>query len=161
MFITTYYFYVYKKYILSEYSKFIALLEKMLTLLKNSKLEYLKASDESNWAKDKRYLNLQSTFRNRYFQDITKLLRGLNVEVENLVIHRLNFEEIVISSINKTKHTHLHKCIDYDQKLLKLYDEALILQPDASDLKTQHDKISIAVSENIYFLESIGVVLNI
>lgn len=131
----------------------------MLTLLKNSKLEYLKASDESNHPKDKRYLNLQSTFRNRYFQEVTKILRSLNVEVENLVIHRLNFEEMVISSIKKPNHTHLHKCLQYDQKLLALYDEALDLKPNVPVLKAQCDKVSEAVLESTYLLESAGFVL--
>tara|TARA_A100001015_G_scaffold299434_1_gene383493 strand:- start:3285 stop:3725 length:441 start_codon:yes stop_codon:yes gene_type:complete len=144
---------------LSAALEYIDLLKKILTLLKNSKLEYLKASDESNISKDKRYLNLQSTFRNRYFQDVTKLLRSLNVQVEDLVIHRLNFEEMVISSIKKTNYTHLHKCVGYDRKLLGLYDEAIALQPNASVLKIQQIKISKSVSESIYFLESAGFIL--
>lgn len=144
---------------MSDSSKFISLLEKILTLLKNSKLEYLKASDESNHPRDKRFLNNESTNRNRYFQDITKLLRSLNVEVENLVIHRLNFEQIVSSSIKKTKYTHLQKCIDYDQKLLESYEKALELRPNSTDLKIQQDKISKSVLESIYFLESAGFIL--
>ncbi|MGB0395607.1 MAG: hypothetical protein ACPGC6_02445 [Flavobacteriaceae bacterium] len=144
---------------MSGSSEFIALLTKILTLLKNSKLEYLKASDESNSTKDKRYFNLQSTLRNRYFQDVTKLLRSLNVEVENLVIHRLNFEQMVISSIKKPNHTHLHKSIKFDQNLLSLYDEALAIDPGASVLKAHRDKISESVSEGIYFLENAGFIL--
>ena len=144
---------------MSAASEYIDLLKKILNLLKNSKLEYLKASDESNITKDKRYLNLQSTFRNRYFQDVNKLLRSLNVQVEDLVIHRLNFEEMVISSIKKPNYTHLHKCVGYDRKLLELYDEAITLQPNASVLKIQQVKISKSVSESIYFLESAGFIL--
>ena len=144
---------------MSASTDYIALLKKILTLLKNSKLEYLKASDESNKSKDKRHLNLQSTFRNRYFQDVAKLLRSLNVEVENLVIHRLNFEEIVVSSIKKANHSHLHKCLKYDRKLLSLYDEAIALEAKASVLKIQQDKISKSVSESIYLLESAGFIL--
>ena len=141
---------------MSASSEYITVLKKILTLLKNSKLEYLKASDESNLSKDKRYFNLQSTYRNRYFQDVTQLLRTLNVEVENLVIHRLNFEQMVISSIKKTNHTHLHKSVEYDQKLLTLYDEALILEPGALFLRNQKEKISESVNEGIYFLENAG-----
>ena len=144
---------------MSGSSEYIAVLKKILNLLKNSKLEYLKASDECNLSKDKRYLNLQSTLRNRYFQDVTKLLRSLNVEVESLVIHRLNFEQMVISSIKKSNHTHLHKCVEYDQKLLALYDEALALDPSASFLKNQQENVSESVSEGIYFLENAGIIL--
>jgi len=144
---------------LSTLSDYISLLKKILTLLKNSKLEYLKASDESNNSKDKRHLNLQSTLRNRYFQDVAKLLRSLNVELDNLLIHRLNFEEIVVSSIKKANHSHLHKCLKYDRKLLSLYDEAIALEAKASVLKIQQDKISKSVSESIYLLESAGFIL--
>ncbi len=104
-------------------------------------------------------MNLQSTLRNRYFQDVTKLLRSLKVQVEDLVIHRLNFEEMVISSIKKPNYSHLHKCVDYDRKLLGLYDEAIALQPNASVLKIQQVKISKSVSKSIYFLESAGFIL--
>ena len=145
--------------ILYSSPEFVALLKKILNILKNSKLEYLKASDESNSTNDKRYFNLQSTLRNRYFQDITKLLRSLNVEVENLLIHRLNFEQIVISTIKKPNHTHLHKSIKFDQNLIALYDEALTLNPGASILKTHRDKISESISESIYFLENAGFIL--
>ena len=144
---------------MSSISDYISLLKKILTLLKNSKLEYLKASDESNNSKDKRHLNLQSTLRNRYFQDVAKLLRSLNVELDNLLIHRLNFEEIVVSSIKKANHSHLHKCLKYDRKLLSLYDEAIALEAKASVLKIQQDKISKSVSESIYLLESAGFIL--
>ena len=139
--------------------EFIALLKKILNLLKNAKLEYLKASDESNSTNDKRYFNLQSTLRNRYFQDIIKLLRSLNVEVENLVIHRLNFEQMVISTIKKPNHTHFHKSIKFDQNLIAIYDEALAFNPGASILKNHRDKISESVSESIYFLENAGFIL--
>lgn len=81
------------------------------------------------------------------------------MEVENLVIHRLNFEQIVSSSIKKTKYTHLQKCVDYDQKLLESYEKALELRPNSTDLKIQQDKISKSVLESIYFLESAGFIL--
>ena len=87
------------------------------------------------------------------------MLRSLNVEVENLVIHRLNFEQMAISSIKKPNHTHLHKSIKFDQNLLSLYDEALALDPGASVLKVHRDKISESVSEGIYFLENAGFIL--
>lgn len=140
-------------------TRYIAILEKILTLLKNAKLEYLKASDELNRVEDKRYLNLQSTLRNRFFQDVTKLLRSLSIEVENLIIHRLNFEQIVISTIKKPIQSHLYKCIEYDKKLLELYDDAIGLQPNDSVLRIQKEKVSMAIKESTYFLERSGFIL--
>ena len=81
------------------------------------------------------------------------------MEVESLVIHRLNFEQMVISSIKKSNHTHLYKCVEYDQKLLALYDKALALDPSASFLKNQQENVSESVSEGIYFLENAGIIL--
>ena len=144
---------------MSSSSEYIILLKKILTLLKNSKLEYLKASDESNLSGDKRHFNLQSTLRNRYFQDVIKLLRALDVEVENLITHRLNFEQMVISSIKIPNHTHLNKSIKLDQSLLALYDEALAIDPSNLVLKSQRDKIAESVSEGIYSLENVGLIL--
>lgn len=144
---------------MSSTSDYIILLKKILTLLKNSKLEYLKASDESNLSSDKRHFNLQSTLRNRYFQDVIKLLRALDVEVENLITHRLNFEQMVISSIKIPNHTHLNKSIKLDQSLLALYDEALAIDPSNLVLKSQRDKIAESVSEGIYSLENVGLIL--
>ena len=83
---------------MSSKTQFIAKLEKILTFLKNSKLEYLKASDRFNLPQNKRFFNMQSTLRNRFFQDIASLLRSMNVEMDNLVINKLNFEQIVASS---------------------------------------------------------------
>tara|TARA_A200000113_G_C8807617_1_gene336168 strand:+ start:10 stop:450 length:441 start_codon:yes stop_codon:yes gene_type:complete len=139
--------------------KFIAKLEKILVYLKNSKLEYLKASDKYDIPEDKRFFNMQSTLRNRFFQDISTLLRSMNVEVDNLVINRLNFEQIASSSIAKTNHSHLSKCIEFDRNLIVLYLEALVMQPENDILKDQLDKITAVVKENIQFLENAGFVL--
>jgi hypothetical protein len=53
----------------------------------------------------------------------------------------------------------LHKCVEYDQKLLALYDKALALDPSASFLKNQQENVSESVSEGIYFLENAGIIL--
>ena len=66
---------------------------------------------------------------------------------------------MVISSIKKPNHTHLHKSIELDQNLLALYDEALTLHPGALVLKTHREKIAESVSEGIYFLENAGFIL--
>ena len=140
-------------------TQYIAILEKILTLLKSAKLEYLKASDVINRVEDKRYLNLQSTLRNRLFQDVTQLLRSKNVDVESLIIRRLNYEQIVISSIKKTKHSLLYKCIENDKNLLDLYDQAIGLESNASLLKAHKEKISMAVKESAHLLEDAGYIL--
>tara|TARA_A100001011_G_C14262587_1_gene823182 strand:- start:613 stop:1053 length:441 start_codon:yes stop_codon:yes gene_type:complete len=144
---------------LPNQTKFIAKLEKILTFLKNSKLEYLKASDKYNLPENKRFFNMQSTIRNRFFQDIAALLRSMNVEMDNLVINKLNFEQIVNSSNTKINQSDLQKCIELDKHLVKLYGEALEVQPDSDVLIHQNEKIVEVIQENIYFLENAGYIL--
>tara|TARA_S200000501_G_scaffold220069_1_gene206487 strand:- start:765 stop:1205 length:441 start_codon:yes stop_codon:yes gene_type:complete len=144
---------------LSSKTQFIAKLEKILTFLKNSKLEYLKASDRFNLPQNKRFFNMQSTLRNRFFQDVASLLRSMNVEMDNLVINKLNFEQIVSSSNTKIKQSHLEKCIELDKQLVKLYEEALEINPNHDVLIHQNEKIAKVIQENIHFLENAGYVL--
>jgi hypothetical protein len=144
---------------LSSQTQFIAKLEKILTFLKNSKLEYLKASDRFNLPKNKRFFNIQSTLRNRFFQDVASLLRSMNVEMDNLVINKLNFEQIVTSSNTKINQSHLEKCIELDKQLVKLYEEALEIDPNHDVLIHQNEKIAHVIQENIHFLENAGYVL--
>ena len=144
---------------MSSKTQFIAKLEKILTFLKNSKLEYLKASDRFNLPQNKRFFNMQATLRNRFFQDIASLLRSMNVEMDNLVINKLNFEQIVSSSNTKIKQSHLEKCIELDKQLVKLYEEALEINPNHDVLIHQNEKIAKVIQENIHFLENAGYVL--
>ena len=144
---------------MSSQTQFIAKLEKILTFLKNSKLEYLKASDRFNLPQNKRFFNMQATLRNRFFQDIASLLRSMNVEMDNLVINKLNFEQIVTSSNTKINQSHLEKCIELDKQLVKLYEEALEIDPNHDVLIHQNEKIAHVIQENIHFLENAGYVL--
>ena len=102
---------------------------------------------------------MQSTIRNRFFQDIAALLRSMNVEMDNLVINKLNFEQVVNSSNTKITQSDLQKCIELDKHLVKLYGEALEVQPDSDVLIHQNEKIVEVIQENIYFLENAGYIL--
>ena len=144
---------------MSSHIQFIAKLEKILTFLKNSKQEYLKASDRFNHPENKRFFNMQSTIRNRFFQDIVSLLRSMSIEVDKLVINRLNCEQITSSSNAKTSQSLLQKCIEFDKKLIQLYEEALEIDSESYVLKHQSDKIAQVIEENIHFLENAGFVL--
>ena len=144
---------------MSTHTRYIAKLEKILNLLKNSKLEYLKASEAANLTDDKRFFNQQSTLRNRFFQDITSLLRRRNVEVENLQIHRLNFEQMVTSTLIKNNISHVQRAMDCDGKLLELYDEAMVLAPDGENLKFHQEKIAAALAVSAHSLEKSSFVL--
>ena len=83
----------------------------------------------------------------------------MNVEMDNLVINKLNFEQIVSSSNTKIKQSHLEKCIELDKQLVKLYEEALEINPNHDVLIHQNEKIAHVIQENIHFLENAGYVL--
>ena len=102
---------------------------------------------------------MQATLRNRFFQDIASLLRSMNVEMDNLVINKLNFEQIVTSSNTKINQSHLEKCIELDKQLVELYEEALEIDSNQDVLIHQNEKIAHVIQENIHFLENTGYVL--
>ena len=106
---------------MTKNNKYIALLEKLLTHLKNSKLEYLKAADHANKSEKKRYFNKQALLRNRFFQEILSELQNLGIHYNDLVTSRLNFDQLLISSIDKFKSNALGKCIESDKFLLEIY----------------------------------------
>ena len=133
---------------------FIAMLEQILTNLKNSKLEYLKASDRHNDLNHKRFFNLQSTLRNRYFQDIIMVLRSKKVEINDLVINRLNFEQRLTSSLGKQKLNVFDNCFQLDKKLLELYEKAFDLDDSFEIIETHKFKIEDMIIQNNQFYEN-------
>ena len=145
---------------MSSNTLFIATLEQILTYLKNSKLEYLKASDRHNDLNHKRFFNLQSTLRNLYFQDIIVVLRSKKVEIDDLVINRLNFEQRLTSSLGKSKLNVFENCFQLDKKLLELYEKALDLDDSFEIVKTHKFKIEDIIVQNNQFYENKAFTLN-
>ena len=132
-------------------NKYIALLEKLLTHLKNSKLEYLKAADHANRSEKKRYFNKQALLRNRFFQEILSELQNLGTHYNELVTSRLNFDQLLISSIDKLRSNALGKCLESDKFLLEIY---LTLQESEfqNEKFLQHSSsIEIAIEQNKVF----------
>ena len=130
---------------------FIATLEQILTNLKNSKLEYLKASDRHNDLNHKRFFN---------FQDIIVVLRSKKVEIDDLVINRLNFEQRLTSSLGKPKLNVFENCFQLDKKLLELYEKALDLDDSFEIVKTHKFKIEDIIVQNNQFYENKAFTLN-
>ena len=85
---------------MSKSNNHIALMEKLLTHLKNTKLHYLKAADHANRSERKRFFNQQAMLRNRFFQEILSELQNLGIEFDDLIISRFNFDQLLISSID-------------------------------------------------------------
>ena len=108
---------------MTKKNQYIGKLEGLLTHLKNAKLEYLKAADQLNNAEHKRYLNQQATLRNRLFQEILEELRHHGMTLDNLVISRFNFDQLLISSIDMLQASAIEKCIQSDTYLLEKYNE--------------------------------------
>ena len=145
---------------MSRSTLFIATLEQIITNLKNSKLEYLKASDLHNDLNYKRFFNLQSTLRNPYFHDIIMVLRSKKVEINDLVINRLNFEQRLTYSLGKQKLNVFDNCFQLDKKLLELYEKAFDLDDSFEIIKTHKFKIEDIIIQNDQFYENRAFKLN-
>ena len=136
---------------MTKNNRYISLLEKLLTHLKNAKLEYLKAADHADRSEKKRYFNKQALLRNRFFQEILSELQNLGIHYNDLVTSRLNFDQLLISSIDKFKLNALGKCIESDKFLLEIY---LTLQESEfqNEKFLQHSSsIEIAIEQNQVF----------
>lgn len=126
----------------------IALMEKLLTHLKNAKLEYLKAADHANASEDKRFFNQQAMMRNRFFQEILSELHSLGVTSDDLIISRFNFNQLLISSIDTLRATALEKCLEADKFLLVLYAELVKGAIENSKFIQHVSSLEIAVDQN-------------
>ena len=133
---------------MSKSSGNIALMEKLLTHLKNAKLEYLKAADHANHSERKRFFNKQAMLRNRFFQEILSELQSLGIEFDDLIISRFNFDQLLISSIDTLKLTAVEKCLEADKILLEFY-KTLLEDSFEKEKFLQHKScIEIALEQN-------------
>ena len=128
---------------MSKYNQYIALIEKLLTHLKNTKLEYFKASDHAVTPDKKRFFNQQALLRNRFFQDALSELQRLGMSSDDIVISRFNFDQLLISSIDTLKATAIEKCLLADQSLLDIYT-----QLESFEIKKIDFTIPISTIEN-------------
>ena len=133
---------------MSKSNSQIALMEKLLTHLKNAKLEYLKAADHAIHSERKRFFNQQAMFRNRFFQDILSELQTLGIEFDDLIISRFNFDQLLISSIDTLKLSAVEKCLEADRVLLELY-QSLLKDTFKKEKFLQHkSSIEVAMEQN-------------
>ena len=133
---------------MSKNSQYIVLLERLLTHHRNAKLDYLKAADHADKSEKKRYFNKQAMLRNRFFQEILSELQNLGVYYDDFVSSRFNFDQLLISSIDKLRANALDKCLESDRFLLETY---LSLQDSEfqNEKFLQHSSsIEIAIEQN-------------
>ena len=140
---------------MSKQNQYIALLEKLLTHLKNAKLEYYKASDQAGSTEKKRFFNQQGLLRNRYFQETLIELQYFGMSSEDLVISRFNFDQLLISSIETLKATAIEKCIFADQTLLEIYTQLDSFEIKNLDLQKHVSNLEMAMSQNKEWVELI------
>ena len=133
-------------------NSFIAQLEKLLLHLKNSKLEYLKASDRINSPKIKRHFNLIATERNKFFQEILSLIQSFNISHDDLIIGRFNYDQLLISSIHEIKSSSIKKCIKSDEILLEIYSKIEKIKGSSKIFSTQKNKIKNSLIKNLNFV---------
>ena len=133
---------------MSKSNNNLALMEKLLTHLKNAKLEYLKAADQANRSERKRFFNQQAMLRNRFFQEILSELQNLGIEFDDLIINRFNFDQLLISSIDTLKLSAVEKCLEADKVLLEYY-KTLLEDSFKKEKFFQHKSIiEVALEQN-------------
>lgn len=142
---------------MSKQNQYIALLEKILTHLKNSKLEYFKASDHAISAEKKRFYNQQGLLRNRFFQDVLSKFQRLGMTSDDLVISRFNFDQLLISTIDTLKAPAIEKCLLADQALLELYSKLKELEFGNLDFVKHTELLEEAISQNKEWILSFNV----
>ncbi len=142
---------------MSKQNQYIALLEKILTHLKNSKLEYFKASDHAISAEKKRFYNQQGLLRNRFFQDVLSEFQRLGMTSDDLVISRFNFDQLLISTIDTLKAPAIEKCLLADQALLELYSKLKELEFGNLDFVKHTELLEEAISQNKEWILSFNV----
>ena len=128
---------------------FNAQLEKLLLHLKNSKLEYLKASDKINSPQLKRHFNIIATERNKFFQEILSLIQSFNISNDDLIIGRFNYDQLLISSIHEIKSSPINKCIKSDEILLEIYSKVKEIKGESKIFSDQKNKIEKSLIKNI------------
>ena len=133
---------------MSKRNQHIATLEKLLTHLKNAKLEYLKAADRALVSEDKRYFNQQAMIRNRFFQEILSELQTLGTSYDDLVVSRFNFDQLLISSIDHLKASAIEKCLEADKLLLDLYQTLFDQEFENSKLLQHLSSIEVALDQS-------------
>tara|TARA_S200000501_G_C20163150_1_gene456754 strand:+ start:27 stop:479 length:453 start_codon:yes stop_codon:yes gene_type:complete len=133
---------------MSRNNPYIAILEKLLTHLKNSKLEYLKAADHAIRSEKKRYFNKQALLRNRFFQEILSELQNIGIGYDDFIISRLNFDQLLISSIDKLRSNALDKCLESDKFLLEIYLSLRDSEFQNEKFLQHSSSIEIAIEQN-------------
>ena len=133
---------------MSKTNSHIALMEKLLTHLKNSKLEYLKAADHANHSEKKRFFNKQAMLRNRFFQEILSELQNLGIKFDDLIISRFNFDQLLISSIDTLKLSAVEKCLEADKILLEFYKTLLEDSFKKEEFLQHKSSIEIALEQS-------------
>jgi hypothetical protein len=136
------------KLTMSKRNRYIALLEKLLTHLKNAKLEYLKAADHASMSEDKRYFNQQALIRNRFFQEVLSELQSLGMSYDDLVVSRFNFDQLLISSIDHLKASAVEKCLEADKLLLEMYQTLFDQEFENSKLVQHLSSIEVALDQS-------------
>lgn len=138
-------------------TKFISILEKLLLHLKNAKISYVKASDKAIFPEDKRHFNKHTTLRNRFFLEIQSILHSKNIQLDDLIIENFNYDQLLISPINKKNITACEKCILADNIIIDLYKSLEELEMMNPSFLLHVETISDALEKNETYLEKFPV----
>jgi hypothetical protein len=146
---------------MAKQNKYIAQLEKLLTHLKNAKLEYLKAADHANTSEEKRFLNQQALNRNRFFQDTLSELQSLGMSYDDLIVSGFNFNQMLISSIETLNASAIEKCLTVDLDLSKIYQKIIEFEFDTSKFEKHIETIEECIESRSNLINKFTVERNL
>ena len=86
--------------------------------------------------------------RNRFFQEILSELQNIGIGYDDFVISRLNFDQLLISSIDKLRSNALNKCLESDKFLLETYLSLRDSEFQNEKFLQHSSSIEIAIEQN-------------
>ena len=86
--------------------------------------------------------------RNRFFQEILSELQNLGMHYDDFVSSRFNFDQLLISSIDKLRSNALNKCLESDKFLLETYFHYKIENSKMKSFFQHSSSIEIAIEQN-------------
>ena len=134
--------------------KNVAVLAKVISHLNLTKLEFLKAADLQSDAETTRFFNQQARLRNHFSQELLTLLGSLDINTEQIVLKRIDFNQRIITPVDGKSTVHIHRCLDLDQELLEFYNQLLTVDSENALLCRQAQQLHDAVNTSRKLLDT-------
>ena len=121
---------------------------------RKAKLSYLKSADKQHLPEYKRFFNLQSTFRNRIYNDLITMLNGTQISLRASFFENHASEDIMIATLLREKKNAFSKAVESDEYLIEILIKLLNIEENLNvqdQLMCFIDKLKNSLSTNRNF----------